>query len=109
MPIYEYQCEACHHQFEAWQRMSDPAISECPNCQGHDVHKLISATSFHLKGTGWYATDYARKGSGPEPTSKKKDPGGGESGSSSSGTPSSGSSGSSGSDNKSSAGSNLAA
>lgn len=66
MPIYEYQCESCGHQLEAIQKMSDPALKDCPACGKGVLKKLISATAFQLKGTGWYATDF--KGGG-----KKKD------------------------------------
>jgi len=57
MPIYEYQCESCGRQFEVMQRMTEPLIAMCERCGGH-VRKLISQTSFVLKGTGWYVTDY---------------------------------------------------
>jgi putative FmdB family regulatory protein len=58
MPIYEYQCAKCGYLFEKLQKMSDPAISTCPQCQAEQVKKLISHTSFQLKGTGWYVTDF---------------------------------------------------
>src|SRR6476620_63784 len=60
MPIYEYQCQKCG-TFEATQRITDKPLAKCPTCKGK-VKKLISNTSFQLKGTGWYVTDYARKG-----------------------------------------------
>src|SRR5512134_1386714 len=60
MPIYEYHCLACHHEFEVLQKFSDPPLAHCPSCAGQ-VRKLISRSAFHLKGNGWYATDYARK------------------------------------------------
>ncbi|HKY08690.1 MAG TPA: zinc ribbon domain-containing protein [Candidatus Binatia bacterium] len=60
MPIYEYQCQKCG-TFEATQRITDKPFTKCPTCKGK-VRKLISNTSFQLKGTGWYITDYARKG-----------------------------------------------
>jgi putative FmdB family regulatory protein len=62
MPLYEYECAHCAKVFEMMQKMSDPALKACPTC-GKSVHKLVSRTSFQLKGTGWYATDY-KKGSG---------------------------------------------
>ena len=62
MPLYEYECEACGHRFEVIQKFSDAPIKKCPKC-GSPVHKLQSAPAFHLKGTGWYATDYAKSGS----------------------------------------------
>lgn len=60
MPIYEYQCESCGHEFEVMQKFSDALVQECQLCHG-EVRKLISQSTFHLKGTGWYATDYAKK------------------------------------------------
>jgi putative FmdB family regulatory protein len=62
MPIYEYRCEHCG-EFEEMQRITDPPLSRCPTCR-RKVRRLISNTSFHLKGTGWYATDYARSSGG---------------------------------------------
>ncbi|HMF51229.1 MAG TPA: zinc ribbon domain-containing protein [Candidatus Saccharimonadales bacterium] len=64
MPIYEYQCQKCG-TFEATQRITEKALAKCPTCKGK-VKKLISNTSFQLKGTGWYVTDYARKGKNGE-------------------------------------------
>lgn len=61
MPIYEYRCENCG-DFEETQRISDPPLQRCPKCR-RKVRRLISNTSFQLKGSGWYVTDYAR-GSG---------------------------------------------
>ncbi len=58
MPIYEYQCEACGNIVENWQKISDPPLEECEACGGR-MRKLISQSSFHLKGSGWYVTDYA--------------------------------------------------
>jgi putative FmdB family regulatory protein len=57
MPVYEYQCSACRHIEEAFQKISDPPLAECPRCKG-PLSKLISHSSFHLKGSGWYVTDY---------------------------------------------------
>jgi putative FmdB family regulatory protein len=62
MPIYEYQCQKCG-TFELTQRITDKPLGKCPTCKGK-VKKLISNTSFQLKGTGWYITDYARKDKG---------------------------------------------
>jgi len=61
MPIYEYHCDACGKEFEEMQKFSDAPIDKCPLCGGH-AHRLISHSSFVLKGTGWYVTDYANKG-----------------------------------------------
>jgi putative FmdB family regulatory protein len=59
MPIYEYECTKCGHQLEAFQKMSDAALQDCPACHTPTVlQKLISAAGFQLKGTGWYATDF---------------------------------------------------
>ena len=62
MPIYEYRCEKCG-EFEVTQRITDDPLKRCPTCRSK-VKKLISNTSFQLKGSGWYVTDYGRKGSG---------------------------------------------
>ena len=62
MPIYEYRCLACGHQFELMQKFSDPPAQTCDVCAG-EVQKLISRSAFHLKGSGWYVTDYSRNGS----------------------------------------------
>ena len=62
MPIYEYRCEKCG-EFEHTQRITEPALQRCPKCK-RKVRRLISNTSFQLKGSGWYVTDYARSGSG---------------------------------------------
>ncbi|MDH5509682.1 MAG: zinc ribbon domain-containing protein [Nitrospinota bacterium] len=62
MPIYEYECQKCGEHFEVTQRMSDPVLTKHANeskCGGKVV-KLMSANTFHLKGTGWYKTDYAK-------------------------------------------------
>jgi putative FmdB family regulatory protein len=62
MPIYEYQCQACENIVEAWQSLSDEPLSVCPECAG-PMKKLISSSSFQLKGGGWYADGYG-SGSG---------------------------------------------
>ena len=64
MPIYEYQCQKCG-TFEVTQRITEKPLGKCPTCKGK-VKKLISNTSFQLKGTGWYVTDYARKDNNKE-------------------------------------------
>ena len=61
MPLYEYQCEACGHRFEVIRKFSDAPLDTCPRCSGV-VRKLQSAPAFQFKGSGWYITDYARKG-----------------------------------------------
>jgi len=70
MPIYEYQCMKCGHITEAWQKFSDPPLGECELCHGK-VKKLISQSTFHLKGTGWYVTDYASKSGGNQGNHKQ--------------------------------------
>ncbi len=69
MPIYEYQCTKCGEVFEAFQKITDEPLSQCKFCKAK-VEKLISHSTFQLKGSGWYLTDYARKnssGSGEKP------------------------------------------
>jgi len=66
MPIYEYQCTKCGHEFEVLQKFSDAPLSTCPKCKGK-VKKVISNTSFVLKGSGWYADGYS------SPSAKKSD------------------------------------
>ena len=74
MPIYEYECTKCGHQTEIWQKFSEAPITKCEMCRGK-VKKLISQSTFHLKGTGWYVTDYAsnRGGSGEKKGKTDKD------------------------------------
>ncbi|MGL1862765.1 MAG: zinc ribbon domain-containing protein [Pseudodesulfovibrio sp.] len=68
MPIYEYQCHDCQSVFEEWQSGFEEKEMECPDC-GKSAKRLISHTSFHLKGSGWYVTDYAGKKSSDSDTS----------------------------------------
>lgn len=70
MPIYEYQCAACGKITEAWQKFSDAPLTSCPACGGA-LSKLISNCAFHLKGSGWYVTDYASKRSAAETEAAK--------------------------------------
>jgi putative FmdB family regulatory protein len=71
MPIYEYQCQKCGTIQEALQNFSDKPLTRCRRCSGR-LHKLVSRSSFHLKGTGWYVTDYAnRPKDGSAPSEKK--------------------------------------
>jgi putative FmdB family regulatory protein len=60
MPVYEYRCEKCGKEFEAWQRISDDPIESCSECGGR-ASKLISQSTFVLKGSGWYVTDYGTR------------------------------------------------
>ena len=69
MPLYEYECDDCRHRFEVIQKIADPPIARCPKC-GAAVHKLQSAPAFQFKGTGWYVTDYGRKGGDAPPTAE---------------------------------------
>jgi putative FmdB family regulatory protein len=61
MPLYEYECGRCKHRFELIQKFSDKKVRKCPECGGR-VERLISAPAIRFKGTGWYVTDYAKKG-----------------------------------------------
>lgn len=72
MPIYEYECTKCGHQTEIWQKFSDAPITKCEICQGK-MRKMISQSTFHLKGTGWYVTDYASNRGGSEERKGKSD------------------------------------
>jgi putative FmdB family regulatory protein len=72
MPIYEYRCEACGHQEEHLQKVSEPPIAECPACHKPSYRKLLSAAGFQLKGSGWYATDFRGGGKKPEAKSAAK-------------------------------------
>ena len=62
MPLYEYECTACGHRFELLQKFSDDPAKVCVRC-GEPVNRLFSRSAVHFKGTGWYATDYPKKGS----------------------------------------------
>jgi putative FmdB family regulatory protein len=66
MPIYEYRCAKCGAVREALQKISDSPLKTCQTCSG-PLQKLVSHSSFHLKGSGWYITDYAKSGS-PNPS-----------------------------------------
>lgn len=70
MPIYEYVCKSCGHQFDMMQKMGESNIQECENCGKEQAERIISQTSFMLKGTGWYTTDYG----GKKPHPKKESP-----------------------------------
>jgi len=77
MPLYEYECEACGKHFELIRKFSDPPVDTCFTCGG-PVRKLLSSPAIQFKGSGWYITDYARKGATPsettEPSSEAKKP-----------------------------------
>jgi putative FmdB family regulatory protein len=78
MPLYEYQCKKCKHRFEKILKFSDKPIRKCPECGG-PVEQLLSAPAVQFKGSGWYVTDYAKKGaaahasSGPDSDSGTKE------------------------------------
>ena len=88
MPIYEYRCSACGHEFEILQKISDQPLTECPACGKSALAKLVSAAGFQLKGSGWYVTDFrdgskskkdAEKGKSSKTESETKQSGTGES------------------------------
>jgi putative FmdB family regulatory protein len=62
MPIYEYRCQSCGHELEKLQKISDPPLVDCPQCEQPELTKLISAAGFRLKGGGWYETDFKKDG-----------------------------------------------
>ena len=72
MPIYEYERKKCGNIMEVWQKFSDSPITKCESCKGK-MRKLISQSSFHLKGSGWYVTDYASKDRGVQEKSAKSE------------------------------------
>lgn len=86
MPIYEYSCEHCGHRFERMQKVS-AASPDCPTCGG-DTSRLVSLSAFHLKGSGWYASDY--KPSAPPSATGGEGAAGSTTGSAQAGTTSSG-------------------
>jgi len=73
MPIYEYACEKCDKQMEVIQKITEAPLKVCPDCKGR-LRKMISNTSFVLKGTGWYATDYASNKNSTSKTTEPKKP-----------------------------------
>jgi putative FmdB family regulatory protein len=100
MPIYEYQCAVCRHEFERLQKISEEPVKICPECGKEEVDKLVSKSGFVLKGGGWYKDHYGLKASDSSSSSSGDDSG--ESGSSDSGSSDSGSSDSGSSDSGSS-------
>ena len=73
MPIYEFECTKCGHQTEVWQKFSDKPLTKCEKCKGK-MKKLISQSTFHLKGSGWYVTDYASDRPGAPQEKKETSP-----------------------------------
>ena len=60
MPIYEYRCQACGHELEALQKMSEDPLTRCPECEQDSLNRLVSAAAFRLSGSGWYETDFKK-------------------------------------------------
>ena len=71
MPIYEYRCTSCGFQKEYLKKLSDPVMTVCPECEKRTFSKMITAAGFHLKGSGWYATDFRN----PKPAAKTESKG----------------------------------
>ena len=72
MPLYEYQCKKCKHRFEKIQKFSDKMLTKCPECGG-PIEQMVSAPAVQFKGSGWYVTDYAKKGSSPASSSSSSE------------------------------------
>ncbi len=79
MPIYAYRCASCGHALDALQKVSDPALTKCPQCGAEQLRKQVTAAGFQLKGSGWYVTDFrdgakpAASGAKPAPAADAKD------------------------------------
>lgn len=69
MPVYEYQCSGCGHIEEVFQKISESPLEVCPRCNGK-LKKIMSQSTFHLKGSGWYVTDYGGTKAGSKPKEK---------------------------------------
>lgn len=79
MPIYEYRCASCGAELEKLRKISDPPLVECPECGKDTLVKLVSASSFRLKGSGWYETDFKtgkKKNGAAEESNTSSDAGG---------------------------------
>jgi putative FmdB family regulatory protein len=76
MPIYEYRCTSCGHELEALQKFTEAPLLACPSCHADSLVKLVSASAFQLKGSGWYATDFkgGSKPAAPKPGDATKQP-----------------------------------
>lgn len=72
MPLYEYECDACGRRFEVIQKFSDPPVDTCKECGSGPVRRLLSSPAIQFKGTGWYITDYAKKGTSDATTPAAK-------------------------------------
>lgn len=73
MPIYEYHCKNCGHQFEIMQKITETPSINCVKCGKNTLEKIISSTQFQLKGTGWYATDFKDSGKPKESNTSSKE------------------------------------
>jgi putative FmdB family regulatory protein len=71
VPLYEYECQECGHRFEMLQKVADSPLKACVKCKGK-VERLLSSPAIQFKGSGWYITDYARKGQSPSTQSSEK-------------------------------------
>ena len=74
MPLYEYQCKKCKHRFEKIQKFSDKMLTKCPECGG-SIEQMISAPAVQFKGSGWYVTDYPKKGAAAHASASETDAG----------------------------------
>tara|TARA_B100001173_G_C15770870_1_gene455017 strand:- start:331 stop:666 length:336 start_codon:yes stop_codon:yes gene_type:complete len=74
MPIYEYICKICEHEFEEVQKFSETSLEKCPDCGQNTAERQVSMSSFHLKGGGWYKDGYSNNKSEPENPGKDKSP-----------------------------------
>lgn len=72
MPLYEYECKKCKHRFEKIQKFSDKMLKKCPECGG-PIEQMVSAPAVQFKGSGWYVTDYAKKGSSASSSSSENE------------------------------------
>jgi len=81
MPIYAYRCSACGYQNDYLQKLSEPLLTECPECGKSTFQKQVTAAGFQLKGSGWYATDFKDNGKKPKPAAKEESKSGSEKGS----------------------------
>jgi putative FmdB family regulatory protein len=73
MPIYDFKCTACGHQAEMMRKISDASTADCPICHKETLTKMLSAPSFQLSGTGWYATDFKNKNKPASPSAPKQE------------------------------------
>lgn len=73
VPLYEYQCKACKHKFERIQKFSDPPPTKCPECGKGKIQQMMSAPAVQFKGSGFYVTDYGKKGSSEGSSGKGSD------------------------------------